>query len=466
MTALRSIAARAACSVRCIAVAYIATQVAIWHSFYAADPWRLTEPAAAVGWAVAYLLRRWPAWPLAGIDSAVYVALGLSAGWCVPPVMHGDAANWLFIAIESQLVVPGWFAPTAVAAPLLLASGAAYWAGEAATGSAPIGSGGNSPAAATVVLLAIAVAHCCGRQMLYRRASSADAALARADLDSREQYVVLSRSIERREHERLLHDTVLNTLTALARGGSGDGVIGRCRHDVTLMEYALSGPGDPADCALSGPGDPADCALRRPGDLARCPGRPYGALLIGIEAVAAEMRTRGLVVHVAVTGVTAVVPGAPADAGRSGGASSGGASSGAAGGAAGPGCVTGVPVPVAAAMAHAVREALANVISHAGTGEAWVEVSLAATGSEVGGPGAFQVTVRDAGVGFDPDGIDPARLGLRRSIIERVADWGGRASIRSELGRGTVVSLHWTARARSSREAVPVGAFDQAGQPW
>ncbi len=33
-----------------------------------------------------------------------------------------------------------------------------------------------------------------------------------------------------------------------------------------------------------------------------------------------------------------------------------------------------VPVPVATALAHAVREALANVASHAGTGEAWVEL--------------------------------------------------------------------------------------------
>jgi hypothetical protein len=53
------------------------------------------------------------------------------------------------------------------------------------------------------------------------------------------------------------------------------------------------------------------------------------------------------------------------------------------------------------------------------------------------------VTVRDAGAGFDPARVDPARLGLRSSITERIADWGGLASIQSAPGQGTVVSLCW-----------------------
>jgi signal transduction histidine kinase len=39
--------------------------------------------------------------------------------------------------------------------------------------------------------------------------------------------------------------------------------------------------------------------------------------------------------------------------------------------------------------------------------------------------------------------VDPARLGLRRSITERVADWGGRVSVRSAPGQGTVVDMSW-----------------------
>ena len=55
------------------------------------------------------------------------------------------------------------------------------------------------------------------RRLLYRRATADDTELDRADRAAREQYAVLSGTIERREQERLVHDTVLNTLTALAR---------------------------------------------------------------------------------------------------------------------------------------------------------------------------------------------------------------------------------------------------------
>jgi signal transduction histidine kinase len=427
---LRSAAVRTASIIRCVAIAYIAVQVVVWHSFYAADPWRLAGPIAAAAWGialVAYLLRRWPVRQLAGIDSGVHVALALGAMWCVPPAMRGDTANWLFIVMAGQLVVPAWFAP-AWFAPLALASGAAYWAGSVLAMAA--GSGGNSPAAAGVLLLAVAAVVWCGYLMLHRRSAGADAALARADWDARTQYVILSRSTERREHERLLHDTVLNTLTALRHAGGGDPgeVVGRCRHDVTLMEYVLGDRGDPA----------------------RMASRPYGGLLISIEAVVAEMRARGLDVHVEVTHDT--------PAGNAAGDQAGAPA------AAGSGPV--VPVPVAGAVAHAVREALANVVRHAGTGEAWVEVGLTAPGAEAGEagePGGLEVTVRDAGAGFDPARVDAARLGLRRSIIERIADQGGRASVRSVPGAGTVVSLRWTASARPDQPAVAGGVSGPAG---
>jgi len=422
MTALRSVAARIARTVRCLAIAYIAVQVIIWHSFYAAGPWRLAGPAVAIVWGaavVAYLRRRWPAWQLVGIDSGVYVALALTAEWCVPAAMRGDAANWLFIAMQSQLIVAAWFTPGAVSAILALASGAAYWAG-AGPGQAA-GAGGNSPAAAAALLLAFAAAHRCGRWMFFRRAAGADLALAQADAGAREQYVSLSRNIERREHERLLHDTVLNTLTALARAGQAAAgeVVGRCRHDVTLMEFVLGDPGDPAKEA----------------------GRAYGGMIAAIEALAVEMRARGLDVHVAdAIGATGAGADAPV-----------------------------VPVPVAVAIVRAVREALANVISHAGTAEAWVDISPAAPGTDdanAAAPGGLQVTVRDAGAGFDPASVDPARLGLRRSITERIADWGGLASIRSAPGEGTVVSLRWPGPAQPGPEAGLPRTAEQAGLTW
>ena len=400
--------ARLASLVRCAGIAYIAVQVAVWHSFYTAGPWRLAGPVAASVWAAAvtiYLRRRWPAPLFACLDSAVYVALALSCQGCVPPSLRGHAYSWLVIAMSGQLIVPAWYAPAAVSVPLALAAPAAYWAGavQAAGGVS------RTTTVATILLAMVAGVHIYGRRALSGRAAEADAALAEADRVASEQYVILSRNIERREHERLLHDTVLNTLTALARAGPGDvaGVVSRCRRDVALIEAALS-DADDADGAT---------------------GHSRGDMVGRVRAVAAEMRAHGLAVHVAVD--ASAGPSSPMSA---------------------------APAPVAAAIANAVREALSNVAAHAGTGEAWVEVSLPA-------PGRLQVTVRDRGAGFDPADIDRTRLGLRRSIAERMADCGGQASIWSAPGQGTVATLSWPAPGGPS-PAGPVLALLRGNPSW
>jgi signal transduction histidine kinase len=462
MATLLAVAARTAWTIRCIALGYIVIQVVIWHSFFTARSARLAGPAVAVLCAAAVATRlrwsqpggrrsqpRWrrsspggrrlppgwrrspPGWRLATLDTAVAVALALGAWWCVPPAMQGDTSSWLYIAVISQMIIPAWFAPTAVFAPLALASAAAFWIGAAR--AAPASLGATSPAAAAANLIATAAAAWCALWLLRRRARAADAGLARADAESRAEYVELTLSTERREHERLLHDTVLNTLTALGRGGAGLGGAGlggaglggaglggagqaddlgqvaaaaRCRHDITLIEHALGAARDAA-------------------------GPAGGGLRIAIDAVAAEMRARGLTVHVDagcgdVPPPVGLDPSAPELDGP----------------------VPGVPESVATALAFAVREALANVARHAGTGEAWVEVSpVIEAGADRGG---VEVTVRDRGAGFDPALVDPARLGLRRSIVERVADWGGQAAVRSAPGDGTVVTLRWLAPAPSA----------------
>src|SRR5260370_16375724 len=120
MTTLRPVVARLASVVRCAGIAYIAVQVAIWHSFCTADSWRLAGPIAAAAWAAAvtaYLRRRWPAPLFAGLDSAVYVALALSAQGCVPPAIRDDAFRWLVINISSQLIVPPRYPPSPPSRP-------------------------------------------------------------------------------------------------------------------------------------------------------------------------------------------------------------------------------------------------------------------------------------------------------------------------------------------------------------
>jgi signal transduction histidine kinase len=395
MAVIWSVVARIASVVRAAGAVYVLVQVAIWHDYYAAHPWYLAGPLAAVAWggaAAAYLRRRRPAWPLIVLDSSFYAALAISSGRCVPPDMRGVAASWLYIVLVGQVVVTVWFAPRVLAVLLGLVPEAAYWAGAAVTPPGP--AQGDAPVVASVLLVVVLIIHWAGRSMLYRRATQADRGFAAADSEAHDQYVVLSRNIERREDERLLHDTVLNTLTAISRGSSGAMVLARCRHDIALLEHALADPAGAAE-----------------------PPAPAGATLVAdVERVAGEMRARGLRITLEVAG-------------------SGGPD---------------IPPPVAGAIVYATREALANVAAHAGTGEAWVTITLGTGTPGTGTPGrgaggGVQVTVRDAGLGFDPARVDPARLGVRRSITERVTDWGGRVSVRSAPGQGTVVDMSWPA---------------------
>ena len=132
MTALRAVGASTASIIRCLGIAYTLGQLAIWHSFFAANPWRLAGPVIAMAWGatvVVYLSRRRPGWAPAAVDSAVYIGLALGAGWCVPPAMRGDGSNWLYIVMLGQLVAPAWFSPIVVSAPLALASVASYYVG-------------------------------------------------------------------------------------------------------------------------------------------------------------------------------------------------------------------------------------------------------------------------------------------------------------------------------------------------
>jgi signal transduction histidine kinase len=405
MTTLRSMVAYLALMVRCAGAMYIVVQVVIWHSFYTAGSWRLAGPAVAVIWALAvaaYLRKRWPSPFLACVDSAVYVALALAAQACVPPAVRDGTASWLVIAMSGQLMVAGWYAPGAASLPLALISPLSFRAGAELH---PV-TDARTLAGATMLLIVVGLVHTYGRRQFYGRALMADAALSEADHAASEQYAILSRSIERREHERLVHDTVLNTLTALARADSDDvaAVVHRCRQDVALIEGAL-GESD----------EPAAGGRRPPGDL---PGE--------MRAVIADMRTRGLTIHVEMDD----------GGGRA------------------------IPERVIAAFSNAAREALSNVAEHSGTREAWVRVAL--TAPRRGVP-CLRVIVRDEGAGFDPARVDRARLGLRRSIAERAADCGGQASVWSRPGRGTVVRLAWPAsQPRDDQPPDDQAAADQA----
>ncbi|WP_326811320.1 ATP-binding protein [Streptomyces scopuliridis] len=91
-----------------------------------------------------------------------------------------------------------------------------------------------------------------------------------------------------------------------------------------------------------------------------------------------------------------------------------------------------VPEEVADALVEATREALTNVVKHAGTARAVVRAEL------VGG--AVMVSVLDNGTGFDPTTLPPGS-GLDSSVRDRVAGVGGRVTIDSTPGAGTYIEM-------------------------
>src|SRR5215204_1950809 len=79
------------------------------------------------------------------------------------------------------------------------------------------------------------------------------------------------------------------------------------------------------------------------------------------------------------------------------------------------------------------REALANVVKHAGATAALVQVEAR--------EGHVVVEIRDNGKGFDPAAEHPGHFGLE-SMRSRATEIGGRLTIASTPGLGTVVRVH------------------------
>jgi signal transduction histidine kinase len=90
---------------------------------------------------------------------------------------------------------------------------------------------------------------------------------------------------------------------------------------------------------------------------------------------------------------------------------------------------------VAQSLGDAAVQALVNSNQHAGEGATrWVSVAH--------DEGVVVIRVGDDGAGFDTS-VRSERLGVRVSIVERVAAVGGCAEIESAPGAGTVITLRW-----------------------
>ena len=98
-----------------------------------------------------------------------------------------------------------------------------------------------------------------------------------------------------------------------------------------------------------------------------------------------------------------------------------------------------IPVTAGEAVYSAAVQAMVNSIQHAGDSpniERWIVMKSVR-------PGGVEIEVGDNGRGFTVETVPTERLGVRVSIIERVANAGGSVEIESAPNAGARVRVRW-----------------------
>jgi signal transduction histidine kinase len=99
------------------------------------------------------------------------------------------------------------------------------------------------------------------------------------------------------------------------------------------------------------------------------------------------------------------------------------------------------PEDVAIALYHITQESLNNVAKHALASEVVVDLSCDNSGT--------LLSIEDDGRGFDPSAIPAGHMGV--SIMRsRAQEIGASIKIDSEIGRGTQVTVSWSAAGKES----------------
>lgn len=188
---------------------------------------------------------------------------------------------------------------------------------------------------------------------------------------------------QQRQDARVLHDTVLATLSLLAHSGVGVGPSAlrqQAGDDARLLrQLRLGAPLDSGSTAAFSPDSPDD------------------ELGTTFEAVRQRFARMGLDVNWHGAGQLAL------------------------------------PRETLDALLGALGECLENVRRHAGVNEADVTVT--------DDDRTVRAMVTDTGRGFEPDTVDRARLGYAESVVGRLHTVGGRARVFSSPGSGTTVML-------------------------
>lgn len=98
-----------------------------------------------------------------------------------------------------------------------------------------------------------------------------------------------------------------------------------------------------------------------------------------------------------------------------------------------------IPLLVARAMVQATTEAVRNSLEHATGAQTAVNVSFPGDGPAE----QVVVAISDNGPGFDLGTIPLERMGIKVSIVERMQDVQGTATVISSATAGTLVLLEW-----------------------
>lgn len=110
-----------------------------------------------------------------------------------------------------------------------------------------------------------------------------------------------------------------------------------------------------------------------------------------------------------------------------------------------------MPPEVAQAITEATLEAVRNSLRHAGNKDTSVTRRVTLTSDVCG----ISIKVSDNGCGFDPAVAGRGRHGVSGSIIARMQDVGGRATVDSAPGEGACVTLRWRPNLDSADQQRP-----------
>lgn len=299
--------------------------------------------------------------PLGIADAMRVLAAGSAASACI--LLSISLGRMLALAatfVATMMVVPIVFAGDRMAATAIVAT-VVGWAAAVATGS---------------VLSA-------GLLRASRRISN----IGRAHRSERQ---ASETEAQRRQGARLLHDTVLATLTLLAHAGVGvtsDALRRQAGDDARLLRQLRLSSVPLTMGASSASSD-------EPGSVATAERDTFGDTLDSVKE-----RFAAIGLDVSWHGAASVT----------------------------------LPPARLDQFLLAVSECLENVRRHSGTAEAHVTIT--------DDDKTVRALITDNGVGFDPSEVPAGKLGFRESIVGRLQEVGGNARVFSAQGAGTTVVL-------------------------